>query len=65
MLVGCLENPRIRCMKQLFNKATNSEIISLAVKKSDELQKFQLPFKNLSDYQVASLEYSFIDIGDS
>lgn len=34
LLLGFLDNPKIKCMKQLFNKATNSELISLAVKKS-------------------------------
>ena len=33
LLLGFLDNPKIKCMKQLFNEATNSELISLAVKK--------------------------------
>ena len=33
LLLGFLDNPKIKCMKQLFNSATNSELISLAVKK--------------------------------
>lgn len=40
MAVGYLDNPQIRCMKQLFYKPTNSEYISLAVKKNDAIQKF-------------------------
>lgn len=34
LLLGYLDNPKIKCMKQLFNKATNSEMISIAVKKT-------------------------------
>ena len=33
LLLGFLDNPMIKCMRQLFNKATSSVIISLAVKK--------------------------------
>lgn len=33
LLLGYLDNPKIKCMKQLFNSATNSELISLAVKR--------------------------------
>ena len=34
LLLGFLDNPKIKCMKQLFNEAANSELISLAVKKA-------------------------------
>ena len=34
LLLGYLDNPRIKCMKQLVNKASGSEIVSLAVKKA-------------------------------
>ena len=34
LLLGYLDNPVIKCMKQLHNKASNQEIISLAVKKA-------------------------------
>lgn len=34
LLLGFLDNPKIKCMKQLLNEATNSELISLAVKKA-------------------------------
>ena len=33
-LLGYLDNPKIKCMKQLFNKATGAELVSLAVKKN-------------------------------
>ncbi len=33
LLLGYLDNPRIRCMRQLFHKASSCEIIQLAVKK--------------------------------
>ena len=34
LLLGYLDNPKIKCMKQLFNKATGAELVSLAVKKN-------------------------------
>jgi len=34
LLLGYLDNPKIKCIKQLFNQATNSELVSLAVKKT-------------------------------
>lgn len=34
LLLGYLDNPKIKCMKQLFNKQTNTEIVSLAVRKA-------------------------------
>jgi len=60
LLLGYLDNPKIKCMKQLFNKATNSEMISIAVKKSGGVQKFKLPFKNLSTYLDSEIEFAFI-----
>ena len=33
LLLGFLDNPKIKCMKQLFNEVANSELVSLAVKK--------------------------------
>jgi len=47
-------------MKQLFNKATNTELISLAVKKTQGIQRFKLPFKNLSNYLDTDIEFAFI-----
>ena len=60
LLLGFLDNPMIKCVKQLFNKAANQEIISLAVKKTGGIQKFKLPFKNLSSYLDADIEFAFI-----
>ena len=34
LLLGFLDNPKIKCMKQLFSEVANSELISLAVKKA-------------------------------
>ena len=34
LLLGFLDNPQLKCMKQLFNKVTGQEIVSLAVKKA-------------------------------
>jgi hypothetical protein len=60
LLLGFLDNPKIKCMKQLFNEAANSELISLAVKKTGGIQKFKLPFKNLSTYLDSDIEFAFI-----
>lgn len=60
LLLGFLDNPKIKCMKQLFNEAANSELISLAVKKAGGIQKFKLPFKNLSTYLDSDIEFAFI-----
>jgi len=47
-------------MRQLHNEATNSELISLAVKKTQGIQRFKLPFKNLSTYLDSEIEFAFI-----
>ena len=60
LLLGFLDNPKIKCMKQLFNEAANCELISLAVKKTGGIQKFKLPFKNLSAYLDSDVEFAFI-----
>jgi len=60
LLLGYLDNPKIKCMKQLFNKQTNSDIVSLAVRKTAGIQKFKLPFKNLSSYLDSDVEFAFI-----
>ena len=60
LLIGFLDNPPIKCMRQLMNKATNEPIISLAVKKMAGVQKFKIPFKNLSAYLDADVEFAFI-----
>ena len=60
LLLGFLDNPKIKCMKQLFNEATNSDLISLAVKRTGGIQKFKLPFKNLSTYLDSDIEFAFI-----
>lgn len=60
LLLGFLDNPRIKCVKQLVNKASGQEIISLAVRKIGSVQKFKLPFKNLSNYLDSEIEFAFI-----
>ena len=60
LLLGYLDNPKIKCMKQLYNKAANSELVSLAVKKTQGIQRFKLPFKNLSAYLDSDIEFAFI-----
>jgi hypothetical protein len=47
-------------MRQLYNRATGQDIISLAVKKAAGVQKFKLPFKNLSTYLDSDIEFAFI-----
>lgn len=47
-------------MRQLFNKPTGQDIVSLAVKKTQGIQKFKLPFKNTSTYLDADIEFAFI-----
>lgn len=34
LLLGYLDNPKIKCIKQLFNKQANTELIPLVVKKT-------------------------------
>ena len=46
-----------------MNKATNTQIVSLAVKKSLPIQKFKVPFKNLSTYLDSDIEFAFIKTG--
>ena len=60
LLLGFLDNPKIKCMKQLYNQATNTDLISLAVKKGGGIQKFKLPFKNQSSYLDSDIEFAFI-----
>jgi hypothetical protein len=60
LLLGFLDNPMIKCMRQLFNKATQSVIVSLAVKKMNGIQKFKLPFRNCSSYLDSDIEFAFI-----
>lgn len=60
LLLGYLDNPKIKCIKQLFNKQANTEIIPLVVRKTQGVQKFKLPFKNLSQYLDSDIEFAFI-----
>lgn len=60
LLLGFLDNPRIKCMKQLVNKASGSEVVSLAVKMQQGVQKFKLPFRNMSSYLDSDIEFAFI-----
>lgn len=60
LLLGYLDNPKIKCIKQLFNQQTNTEIIPLVVKKTMGVQKFKLPFRNLSAYLDGDVEFAFI-----
>ena len=58
-----LDNPKIKCMKQLFNETARKHrdgVVSLAVKKTQGIQRFKLPFKNLSTYLDSDIEFAFI-----
>ena len=48
MLVGNLESPYIKCIKELRNLTSDSSVIPLAVRKTGGAQKFRIPFKNVS-----------------
>lgn len=60
LLLGFLDNPKIKCIKQLFNQQSGSEIVPLVVRKTQGVQKFKLPFKNLSSYLDGDIEFAFI-----
>ena len=60
LLLGFLDNPKIKCMKQLYNKTASTDIVSLAVKKTQGIQRFKLPFKNMSSYLDSDIEFAFI-----
>lgn len=60
LLLGYLDNPRVKCVKQLFNAQANADIIPLVVKKGPGVQKFKLPFRNLSQYLDGDVEFAFI-----
>ncbi len=60
MLVGHLENPKIECPRQLFDKNTECSVIPLAVKKASGVQKFRIPFKNLSSTTDTEIDFTFM-----
>jgi hypothetical protein len=60
LLLGYLDNPRVRCVKQLFNQNAQTEIVPLVVRRLAGVQKFKLPFKNLSSYLDSDIEFAFI-----
>lgn len=59
MLLGRLENPALHCTKAVKDKSTGQIILPLAVKRGAPLQRFRLPFKNLSA-QDTEFEFIFI-----
>ncbi len=60
MLLGRLENPEIKCMRELFHEGSESKMIPLCVKKNQAQQKFRIPFKNMSLSQDADIEFTFV-----
>ena len=52
-------------MKQLFNKNAQTDVVSLAVKRTQGIQRFKLPFKNLSTYLDSDIEFAFIRTAQS
>ena len=66
MLVGYLDNPLITCPKLLMNQASNTKIISLAVKTNVAgPQKFTIPLTNESQSQVANRDFKFPQTNDA
>ena len=59
MLLGKLENPSLLCTKSVKDKSTGQLVLPLAVKRGVALQRFRLPFKNLST-QDTEFEFIFI-----
>jgi len=59
MVLGKLENPTLNCIKGIKDKVSGEKIIPLAVKRGAALQRFRLPFKNLSSLDT---EFEFIFI---
>ena len=60
MLIGRLENPRLKCMRELRHSETECNVIPLGVKISQTQQKFRIPFKNLSLAQDADFDFTFV-----
>lgn len=60
MLIGRLENPKLKCMRELRYSETDCNVIPLGVKISQSQQKFRVPFKNLSTTQDADYDFTFV-----
>lgn len=60
MLLGRLENPRLKCMRELRESVSDCDVISLGVKKNISQQKFRIPFKNLNLTQDADFDFTFV-----
>ena len=60
MLIGKLENPKIECLRELYHAESQTQIVPLGVKKSIALQKFRIPFKNMSPTLDADVEFTFV-----
>ncbi len=57
LLIGKLDNPKIKCLRQLYHNKGESLFTPLAIKVTGAVQKFRIPFKNMSDSLDAEVEF--------
>ena len=60
MLIGRLENPKLRCLRELHHVGSECEAIPLGVKKNVSQQKFRIPFKNTSTSHDGDFDFTFV-----
>jgi hypothetical protein len=60
VLCGRLQNPEVKCLKSYWDHPTQTQVIPLAVKKYQPLQKFRLPFRTPGHLQETEFEFIFI-----
>jgi hypothetical protein len=60
MLLGRLDNPRIRCHRSLHHSESDMDVLSILLKKKPQNQSFKFPFKNHSLTQDAEVEFYFV-----
>lgn len=62
MLLGRLENPKVKCHRALHHNESGSDVLNILVKRKPANQSFKIPFKNLSLGQDAEVEFAFLKI---
>lgn len=60
LLAGKLMNHEIKCMKEVYDNTAKSSFIPLVVKRNAPVQKFKIPFKNLTPNSCTDVEFMFI-----
>ncbi len=60
MLLGRLENAKIECMRELFHETGKERVIPLCIKSSQAVQKFRIPFRNLSETADTEIDFTFV-----